>query len=332
MKFFESRITTNVYLLFIIFLLSIVCIRVAPGSETIYQDQSDAARQWKPPTPIGPMLQAVSVNVLAPGKFSGGSQGSGTIFLTNVEGKQAAFIITAHHVVVGLREVTSVIGPDGDTKKAIRYRDAQITQEQVEAGRTVGEVKYDAKVINVDPKRDVALLRVRKGDFTNSGATFHLGTQIPSAGTEIYHCGAPGGKETGGTCSLTSGIISRIGVRIPGFGGGSEHGIFDQTDAAALGGSSGGMVALKSNGQWIGMITLGLQSGDSFHWIVPARSVSVWANEVKVAWLLDSSLDRPTEDDIKSIVLEHVKPGYAGKSKDLTPALPFESELLEMVK
>lgn len=283
--------------------------------------------------PIGPMLQAVSVNVLAPGRYNGGTQGSGTIFLTEVEGKQAAFIVTAHHVVDGLREVTSVIGSDGSTKKAIRYRDAQIIQEQVETGRTVGEVKYDAKVINVDPRRDIALLRVRKGDFTITGASFFLGRSIPSAGTEIYHCGAPGGKETGGTCSLTSGIISRIGVRIPGFGGGSEHGIFDQTDTAALGGSSGGMVALKSNGRWIGMITLGLESGGNFHWIVPVRSVVNWAEEVNVMWLLDVSCDRPTENDIKAIVLEHVKPGYAGENKAApTPAMPLEGELLEMVK
>jgi len=284
--------------------------------------------------PIGPMLQAVSVNVLAPGQYRS-FQGSGTIFLAEVDGKKAAFIITAHHVIDSLREVTSVIGSDGNTKKAIRYRDAQITQEQVETGRTVGEVKYDAKVINVDPRRDIALLRVRKGDFTPTGAVCYLGKNIPAAGTEIYHCGAPGGKETGGTCSLTSGIISRIGVRIPGFGGGSEHGIFDQTDTAALGGSSGGMVALKANGQWIGMITLGLNSGDNFHWIVPVRSVYTWAEEVNILWLLDESLDRPTEDDIKAIVLEHVEPGYAGEtSQEPTPAAPFGSDLEvnEMVK
>jgi hypothetical protein len=118
----------------------------------------------------------------------------------------------------------------------------------------------------------------------------------------------------GGTSTLTGGIISRIGVRIPGFGGGSEHGIFDQTDTAALGGSSGGMIAFKSNGQWIGMITLGLWSGDNFHWIVPARSVAAWAEEIDVMWLFDPALERPTEDDVNAIVLEHVIPGYAGKT------------------
>lgn len=264
--------------------------------------------------PIGPWLQKVSVNVLSVKSGYGGAQGSGTIFLSDLDGKPAAFILTAHHVIENLREVTSVIGPDGETRKAIRYADASIIQEQVLAGRTVGEVKYDARVLTVSQRRDIALLRVRKGDFTASGASFFLGGSIPVAGTEIYHCGAPGGKETGGTCSLTGGIVSRIGVRIPGFGGGSEHGIFDQTDTAALGGSSGGMVALKSDGRWIGMITLGLGGGDNFHWFVPARSVRAWAKEVKVMWLFDKSLPRPTEKDVEAIVLEHVKPGYAGKT------------------
>ena len=264
--------------------------------------------------PVGPSLQRVSVNVLASTGY-GGTQGSGTVFLSEVSGKPGAFIITAHHVVENLRNVTTVIDSDGTTKKSIRYRDAQVIQEQVQFGRTVGEVKYDARIINVDPRRDIALLRVRKGDFTNFGASFYLGISIPVAGTEIFHSGAPGGKETGGTCSLTAGIISRIGVRIPGFGGGSEHGIFDQTDTAALGGSSGGLIALKSNGQWIGMITLGLGGGDNFHWFVPARSVRAWAEAIDVMWLLDPSKERPTEEDIEAIVLEHVVPGYAGDNK-----------------
>ena len=248
--------------------------------------------------PVGPNLQKVSVNVLA-----GYSQGSGTIFLSEVSGKQAAFIITANHVVSGLREVQSVVDSEGITIKSIRYLDAQVIQEQVELGRTIGEVKYDAKVICVDPRRDIALLRVRKGDFTDTGAVFYSG-DLPAAGVEIYHCGAPGGKETGGTCTLTSGIVSRIGVRIPGFGGGSELGVFDQTDTAALGGSSGGLIALKSNGQWIGMITLGLGGVDNFHWFIPVRSVEVWAAEAGVMWLLDPTVDRPSEDDILAIQLE----------------------------
>ena len=257
---------------------------------------------------VGPKLQKLSVNVYCSKTYGGGVQGSGTIFLSEVDGKMAAFVLTAHHVVSDLRNVKSVI-IGGETKKVVRYKDAQIIQEQVENGRAIGEIKYDAKIISVDTRRDIALLRVRKGDFSNVGAVFYLG-DIPVVGTEVYHCGAPGGKDLGGTSSLTAGIISRVGVRIPGFGGGSELGIFDQTDTAALGGSSGGMLTLKSDGRFIGMITLGLQSGDNFHWIVPARAILSWSKEAKVRWLFDKSLPRPTEADICDVPLElHTKPG-----------------------
>ena len=126
----------------------------------------------------------------------------------------------------------------------------------------------------------------------------------------IFHAGAPGGKEIGGSASLTGGLISRIGVRIPEFGG-SEHGVFDQTDTAALGGSSGGLIALRDDGRWIGMITLGLTGGDSFHWIVPIRSVREWAKEIDVEWLLDPTHPRPAEKDLDSIPLELDPAGFS---------------------
>ncbi|KKK96654.1 hypothetical protein LCGC14_2660570, partial [marine sediment metagenome] len=138
----------------------------------------------------------------------------------------------------------------------------------MENGRVVGESRADAKIISVDSTRDLALLRIRQSDFSKVGAKFYLDESISSAGTLIYHCGAPGGKEIGGTCSLTTGIVSRIGVRIPSFGG-AEHGIFDQVDCAALPGSSGGLVALQKDGKYIGLITLGLEGSDNFHWMVP---------------------------------------------------------------
>lgn len=255
---------------------------------------------------VGPSLQKVSVNVLCPDNYrSNGAQGSGTVFLSTVNGQPSTWIVTAYHVIKGLRKVLSVIDAEGNTKKVVSFRDAQIIQERLLNGRIVGELKFDALVINVDQRRDIALLRVRDGSFSKLGATFYLDKEIPCAGTELYHCGAPGGKSTGGTCSLTMGIVSRIGVRIPDFGGGSKHGVFDQTDTAALGGSSGGLLALKSDGRFIGMITLGLRGGDNFHWYVPARAILDWATEIDAAWLFNPSLDRPTEDDIDGIPLEN---------------------------
>ena len=135
---------------------------------------------------IGPQLQRVSVNVLA-----GNSQGSGTIFLSTVEGEPAAFILTANHVIDGLREVTSVISVDGSTRKVVRYADAAIIQERVIHGRVIGEVKYASSILSVDSRRDIALLRVRRGDFTTEGSSFYLGETIPAAGSEIYRLVKP---------------------------------------------------------------------------------------------------------------------------------------------
>ena len=267
--------------------------------------------------PIGPKLQAISVNVSCPGNgySSGGVQGSGTVVIAEVGGKPTTWILTAHHVVENLRDIKDVIGSDGEARKQVRYRDAQIIQEQVQAGRGVGEVKYDARIVCVDPRRDIALLRVRLDKFTEQGVAFYLDESIPQPGTTVYHCGAPGGKEIGGTCSLTAGIVSRLGVRIPEFGG-AEHGVFDQTDTAALGGSSGGLIALKDDGRWIGMITLGLSGGDNFHWMVPVRSVREWAKQVGVEWLLDPNLPRPSEADLEKIPLELNPPGFAKTSRE----------------
>lgn len=277
--------------------------------------------------PVGPTLQKVSVNVLCPSKYGGsdGAQGSGTVFLSEIDGKASAWVLTAYHVIKRQREVSDIINRTGSTKKSVSYRDAQIIQERVLAGRIVGELKFDAEIISVDASRDIALLRIRDGEFSDVGAVFYLDSSIPLAGTELYHCGAPGGKGTGGTCSLTMGIVSRIGVRIPDFGGGSKHGVFDQTDTAALGGSSGGLLALKSDGRFIGMITLGLRGGDSFHWYVPARSILDWAKEINVNWLFDPTYDRPTEKDIEKIILENVKMTVTLPVLVPTPASPRET-------
>jgi S1-C subfamily serine protease len=262
--------------------------------------------------PIGPSLQKLSVNIAAGSSV----QGSGTLVVVEIDKKPTVWALTAEHVVRRQKQTRDVVGPEGETRKQVSYKDVSVVQEQVMDGRTVGEIKYDARVVSVDPRRDIALLRIR-ADFTQVGVAFYMDDTIPQPGTPIFHCGAPGGKEIGGTATLTAGIVSRLGVRIPDFGG-SEHGVFDQTDCASMGGSSGGMVALQSDGRYIGMITLGLQGGDSFNWIVPIRSIRDWANELKIPWLLDPKAERPTEEEIQAIPLELNPSGFT--KSEPTPA------------
>lgn len=259
--------------------------------------------------PVGPYLQSISVNIQA-----GSSQGSGTIVLVPRTGSdQTAFVLTAHHVVDGLRSVKNVIS-DGKERKVVRFQDAKVVQEvpNPDGSRIVGDTSLDAEVICVDETRDIALLRVRaKGRFTQ---TAHFCTEkvLPVA-TPVLHCGAPGGKDTGGSATVTAGIISRTGVRIKEYGG--ADGVFDQIDNAALPGSSGGMICAKDTGVWVGMLTLGLSGGDNFHWMVPLRSVREWAGEAKIEWMLDPKGKMPSEEDLDKIPLE-VTAGVTGETHD----------------
>jgi len=260
-------------------------------------------------TSVGARLQQVSVNVKA-----GRSQGSGLIVLAEVDGKITTWIVTANHVVDGLRQVKTVIDADGSDKKQVSYMDAEVVQEKVVNGRGVGEKKFFAKVMSVDPRRDVALLRVRADDEFRVGALFYLNEEIPQPGTALFHCGAPGGQDLGGTCSLTDGIVSRVGVNISQFGG-SEHGIYDQITCPAQPGSSGGLVALSDDGRVVGIITLGVRGADSFHWMVPIRSILAFAKDTGAAWIFDPSVEPPvSENDIK-LKLEVNPSGFSVSSK-----------------
>lgn len=280
------------------------------------------------PLAVGPFLQSTSVNVKASQSSYGGSQGSGTVLLVKQKGggKPFTFILTAQHVVKGLREVKEVI-VDGDTKKQVRYRDAVVVHEKPNASNTrvVGEERLDCKLLSVDEARDIALLQVRAvGEFEHS-ARFFSGGVVPAVGTAILHCGCPGGQETSGTGAVTAGIISRVGVPIPEFGG-AEHGVFDHVDCAALGGSSGGMICRADDGQWIGMITLGLKTGDSFHWMVPIRSVVDWAEDIDAKWLLDPEAEI-TQDRIDKLPLEN---NAISGTPSPTPTLAPKSEFSPM--
>lgn len=270
---------------------------------------------------VGVNLQATSVNIKA-----GSSEGSGTVVLRKVGSQDTAFVVTAAHVVEGLRAVQEQI-VDGEKRQRVSYRDAQVVQEVSTAtgDRIVGDSRLDAKILSVDHSRDIAVLQLRATGTLKASATFYAGKEVPPVGTEIYHCGAPGGQDTGGTATLTAGIVSRTGVRIPDFGG-SDHGIFDQTDCAGLPGSSGGMVCKRADGQWIGMITLGLRGTGTFHWFVPVRNVREFCAAAKCKWLLDGG--DVAQQDIDAVPIELAPPrkDVVGMAKPMVLD-PFRDEM-----
>jgi len=247
-------------------------------------------------------LQAVSVTVKAKD-----GQGSGTLITRKIGDDNVTFIWTAGHVVAGLRNTRLVI-IGGNTKTIIEYRDAEVVQEMQESGRRVGEVKYDAKVIKVtdaDYGEDLALLMVRKCNAYPQSACvkFKLDKQyIPTIGVSVVHVGSLLGQF--GANSFTNGLVSQTGRLLPGKG--AESKIFDQTTVTAFPGSSGGGVFLAETGEYIGMLTQGVQKLQGFNFIVPIRRIHKWAYDSKIEWAIDPSIVGPTLKEIEAIQVEDI--------------------------
>ena len=270
---------------------------------------------------LAQQLQDVSVTIKA-----GRSEGSGVLITRNVktEGDKVEkinFVWTAGHVIDSLRSVRTVI-VNGQQKRIVEFKDAQIVKELTENGRRVGELKMDAKVIkysDADNGEDLALLMVRKRSFIDVDARFFLeGDKITPIGTELYHVGSLLGQQ--GANSMTRGIMSKVG-RVLNLG--SSGGIvFDQTTVTAFPGSSGGGVFLSersgdNTGKYVGMLVRG--AGEGFNFIVPVRRMHSWAEKYSILWALDTNEDVPGLSDITSLPIEGVadKKGEKGEEKSV---------------
>jgi hypothetical protein len=254
-------------------------------------------------------LQEISVTVK-----SGLSEGSGVIITREVktEGNKIEkinFVWTAGHVIDNLRSVRSVI-VDGQPRKIVEFKDAQIVKELIENGRRVGELKMDAKVIkysDADDGEDLALLMVRKRSFIDNNATFYNGDGKPVAiGTELYHVGSLLGQQ--GSNSMTRGIVSQVG-RVLSLGTGDGT-VFDQTTVTAFPGSSGGGVFLSERsgdkaGQYMGMLVRG--AGETFNLVVPVRRMREWAAEQEIVWAIDEDKEVPSLSEIIKLPVEGAK-------------------------
>lgn len=258
-------------------------------------------------------LQGMSVTVK-----SDGGQGSGVLVTRKIGEKHVSFIWTAAHVLDANRNTREYIDPKtGGKKTAIEFSDAAIVQEFRQDGRRVGETVIDAKVLkysDADHGEDLALLQIRKTDFTaNPGAKFYLDAALPPLGTELFHVGSLHGQF--GSNSLTTGVMSQHG-RVLNLNG--HNGIvFDQTTATAFPGSSGGGVFLKSDGRYVGMLVRG--AGEGFNFIVPTRRLHAWAKKVGVEWAVDQNVKVPDEEALAKITIEDEAAAAgqtAGKSED----------------
>lgn len=245
----------------------------------------DLQSEIKTTSEVTKKLQESTVTVVCEGKYGQNSSGTGVLFTREIEGKKETFIWTAAHVIANLKTSKKI-----NDKTIYFFKDPHIAQEIYQDGKKVGEYKLDAKVIkysDADDAHDLAVLYIYYNDSNVEGVNFYKNELVP-IGTEIYHVGCLLGDL--GTNSLTTGIISKNGRRLPDL-----NVIFDQTTATAFPGSSGGGIFLK-DGQYIGMLVRG--ASETFNFIVPIRRIHEWAKEEEIEWLVDPSKEAPKLKDI----------------------------------
>lgn len=267
---------------------------------------------------VSEYLQSISVTVAA----KGGS-GSGVIFTREVKDgdktRKVNFVWTAAHVLEGLRSVRSFIDSEGNLKKVVEFQDAEIRKKIIEAGRTIGQLSLDARVVKYSDAKsgeDLALLMVRKYDFVGDTMRFHFderGEGLP-LGTQLFHVGSLLGED--GSNSMTTGIMSQVG-RTVSLSGGSKT-LFDQTTVTAFPGSSGGGV-FKTDGQYIGMLVRG--AGETFNLIVPVRRIRSWAERESLLWAMDPAVGAPSLKEIEDIKVENM-----ADVKEQSPIFPLRLE------
>lgn len=232
------------------------------------------------------LLDEVSVTIR-----SNNGEGSGVVKVRD----GVCYIITAGHVVAGNRHTRQAIF-NGHTEMVIEYDDVKVIKHYIEDGRDVGTAVCMAEIIAYSSSvygDDVAVLRVRRTNFTSTSVKFYTGKIIPSAGSPLYHVGSLQGDF--GSNSLTTGVLAKTGRLLKGK-------VFDQTTVTALPGSSGGGVFLQ-NGEYIGMLVRG---GDAtFNFITPIRRLKTWAKAANLEFLFDDT--KPVTPDEK-IVKEKGEP------------------------
>ena len=165
--------------------------------------------------------------------------GSGSGFVWDDKGT----IVTNYHVVEGARSLT------------VTFHDQQT---------------FEAKVIGLEPRKDIAVLRVEAPAKLLIPMHVAKGEQL-EVGQKAIAIGNPFGLDH----TLTTGVISAIGRQVQGAGGVSIRDMI-QTDAAINPGNSGGPL-LDSSGQLIGMNTMiysksGASAGIGF--AVPISTIS----------------------------------------------------------
>ncbi|WP_298622955.1 trypsin-like peptidase domain-containing protein [uncultured Legionella sp.] len=139
---------------------------------------------------------------------------------------------------------------------------------------TLGNMTVPAKIIGAEPRKDIAVLKVKSPQalsYLKSYKPFSIvHTNDLIVGQKAIAIGNPFGLDH----SLSKGVISALGRKVPGIGGVTIHNMI-QTDTPINPGNSGGPL-LNSAGQLIGLNTMiysrtGASAGIGF--AVPADDI-----------------------------------------------------------
>ena len=129
---------------------------------------------------------------------------------------------------------------------------------------------YEARLVGVEPKKDIAVLRLKTPPGTLTPIRLPAAEERVRVGQKAIAIGNPFGLDQ----TLTVGVVSALGREVDGIGGVAIRDMI-QTDAAINPGNSGGPL-LDSRGRLIGMNTIifsrsGSSAGIGF--AVPAQTI-----------------------------------------------------------
>ena len=217
--------------------------------------------------------------------------GSGSGFVWDDRGT----IVTNFHVVEGARSLT------------VTFHDQQT---------------FEAKVVGLEPRKDIAVLRVEAPASLLVPLPVSKGEQL-EVGQKAIAIGNPFGLDH----TLTTGVISALGRQVQGAGGVSIRDMV-QTDAAINPGNSGGPL-LDSSGQLIGMNTMiysktGSSAGIGFavpistiSHIVPQILKTGRAEQIGIGIAVDPMQKLERRLGLAGVIILHVPEGGAAASAGL---------------
>ena len=237
---------------------------------------ADAARLTSPvarASSASPMLSS-GISPLGPSARTEDEKNTITVFR---ESSPSTVFVTQTRTVVDPWEGTSQEVPAGSGSGFVWDDQGHVVTNfhvvQGAAALTVtfqDQQRFDAKVVGVEPKKDIAVLQVQAPQSLLKAVKVPSNAEL-EVGQKVIAIGNPFGLDH----TLTTGVVSALGRHVQGIGGVTIRDMI-QTDAAINPGNSGGPL-LDSQGQLIGMNTMifsksGSSAGIGF--AVPVRTIA----------------------------------------------------------